>query len=318
MKKSLLDVIRRKKRFLVTMHAHPDPDAMGSALAMTLFLKSIGKDVRLINEDACPRWLAFMPRVKLCQKYTGRERFAPEVVVVLDCGDLERIGKVRSLVPEGALVINIDHHITNTHFGDWNDVRARYSSTAEILYQVLKNAECRFDRDIATLLYLGILTDTGSFGFDCTGPHTHEVIAELLRFGLPVSRLYQKVYETIPVGDLRGFLSLMNRLEISCGGRLAVLSMTRREADVFSRDFDVKDKVFQMLRSVKGLQVIMIAAEVGPRRTRINFRSRDGFDVARLAARFGGGGHKKASGCFLDKGLKQAREAVLSEIRKGL
>ena len=318
MEKKIVEALRKYKSFIVTMHTSPDPDALGAALAMALFLKSIGKKVRIFNEDPCPSWLRFMPRISLYEQYTGKERFSADAVVVLDCGDLERMGKVRELLSKNTVIINIDHHVTNVHFGHYNHVQAKYSSTSEILYQVLKKARCRFTKDIAILLYLGILTDTGSFGFDCTSSHTHEVIADLLKFNFSVSDLYRQVYETMPKEDLRPFLSIIHRLELHFNERVACLVMAEKDDEILSGDFDLRDKVFGFLRSVKGLEVIVIITEKGKGRVRINFRSRNGFNVARLAERFGGGGHVKASGCFLDGSLASVKARILREIGKEL
>lgn len=314
MERAVLNVFKNYKKFLISMHVNPDPDAIGSALALALYLKSIGKIVRVINETPCPEWLNFMPRIDLYETANSKKKFIPEVVVILDCGEFERIGSVASFVMKETHVVNIDHHVTNTRFGQTNIVRDHYSSTSEILYELLKKARCVFTRDMATLLYLGVLTDTGSFGFDCTRSHTHAVIAELMRFDLPVSDLYRQVYETMPKTDLKPFLKLMSMLTLHDDERVACLTMTKKQMIKFSDKFDVKDKVFSFLRSVKGLEVIVIITEQGRNKSRLNFRSRGGFDVSLLASKFNGGGHKKASGGYLETGLFSAKKKILSAI----
>lgn len=318
MEKKIIDALKRSRKVLVTMHVHPDPDAMGAALAVVLYLKSLGKDVRLYNEDACPTWLKFMPRSALCRKVSGRERFRPDTAVILDSGDLERTGKAATLIAECPCVINIDHHVTNRGFAHLNLVRKSYSSTSEILYQLLKRARGEFTRDIAVLLYLGILTDTGSFGFDSTTSHTHQVIADLMKFNIPVATLYRQVYETMPKEDLRAFLSTMNRLELVCDARVACLVMTKEDVAFFSGGFDIRDKIFGFLRAVKGLEVIVILTEAEQGRVRINLRSRGKADVSRLAGKFNGGGHKNASGCYFDGTMAQAKAGILAAIKEGI
>ena len=313
---AIIRTLKQNTSFLVTMHVNPDPDALGSALAMTLFLRAQGKKVRLINDGPCPAWLKFMPQSRFSETFNTRIRFRPDVAVVLDCGDKERTGRVAGLMVPGVKVINIDHHVTNTAFGDYNLVATGSSSTSEILYGLLKRAGCRFTRDMAVLLYLGILTDTGSFAFDCTGTRTHTAIAELMTFGFSVSGLYRQVYETMPRKDLTAFLRLMNTLTLHHGERVACLTMTRAQAAGFSKDFDVKDKVFGFLRAVKGLDVIVILAAQEKGRTRVNLRSRGDIDVARVAADFQGGGHRNASGGYVDKPLAKARTIVLDRIAK--
>ena len=320
MERAILRTIKAHTTFVVTMHVNPDPDALGSALAMVIFLRSFGKKVRLINDGPCPSWLRFMPQSKLYKTFDAASAKAlkPDVLVVLDSGDIRRIGQVAQLTGPGVKIINIDHHVTNTLFGDQNLIHVKQSSTCEILYGFLKSARYKFTRDTAVLLYLGILTDTGSFGFDCTTPHTHDVVAELLKFDLPVGDLFRQVYETMPSGDLKPFLSLMNTLILHHDDKVACLTITRKQAEKFSDDFDLKDKVFGFLRAVKGLEVIMILTEQENKNTRLNFRSRGRVDVAQFASQFNGGGHRNASGGFLDMSLMRARDRVLKEIEKVL
>ncbi len=318
MERAIIQTIKKHQKFLVTMHVNPDPDALGAALAMTLFLKSIGKTVRLINDGIHPQWLDFMPQSKLCAAWDKDISFKPDVAIVLDCGDKERIGKVVSLITPGVKVINIDHHVTNRGFGDYNLVQKERSSTSEILFDLLKDAGCKFNRDIAVLLYLGILTDTGSFGFDSTSFHTHQVIADLLKFKFSVSDLYRQVYETMPKRDLKAFLALMNTLTLHADEKIACLTLTLKQVKRFSDDFDLKDKVFSFLRTVKGLEVIMILTEQDKQKTRLNLRSRGAVDVARFASGFNGGGHKKASGGFVDMPLVRAKAHVIKAMVKEL
>jgi phosphoesterase RecJ-like protein len=319
MQKKIIGLLKKHQKFVVTTHVHPDTDALGSALAMATYLRSLGKKVRLFNEDECPTWLRFVPKSGLFEQFKGSEKFEPEVLLVLDCGDLERIGKVRAFLKDGVKVVNIDHHVTNNYFGDLNFVCTDYSSSSEIVYDLLKGAGYRLTKDVATQLYLGILTDTGSFGFDCTSPHTHEVVAELLKFHLPVSELYRRVYEAVPNRDLKPFFDLVHRMELCFDERVACLVIRNKDLGYFSGEFDLRDKIFTFLRSVKGLEVIVIITETEKaNRVRINLRSRDRFDVAKLAERYGGGGHKKASGCYISKNVTGARREILSVIRKGL
>ncbi len=316
MERAIIRALRTHRTFLVTMHVNPDPDALGAALAMVLFLRSLGKKVRLINDGPCPSWLEFMPASRSCEAFDAKIRFTPDVLIVLDCGDLRRIGRVAKFIKPGVKIINIDHHITNERFGALNLVDTASSSTSEMLYGLLKKARYVLTREMAALLYLGILTDTGSFAFDSTTPHTHLATAELLRSGLSVSALYSKVYETLPGKDLKPFLALMNTLTLHDDGRVACLTICGKQAKAFADDFDLKDKVFGFLRAVRGLEVIVILSEQDKHKTRLNFRSRGHVDVARLASAFNGGGHKKASGGYLDAPLARAKKVVLARLAK--
>jgi phosphoesterase RecJ-like protein len=171
---------------------------------------------------------------------------------------------------------------------------------------------------MAELLYAGIMTDTGSFRYENTTSATHRVVSELLMHGLKVDELYNRLYAGVPVGDLKLFLNAIARVELFKEGRLAVISLRQREPSKFSKDFDLREKIFSFLRAVKGVEVIVIFSEVGGRQTKANFRSQSAFDVARLAAALGGGGHRKASGCTVKGGFAIVRNKIISMIVKGL
>ena len=171
---------------------------------------------------------------------------------------------------------------------------------------------------MAILLYAGIVTDTGSFRYDCTTARTHEIAGELLRFNLSVSNLYDQLYVGIPVKELKIFSRLVDRAQLLYANQVACIEMPKAVQKKFSGEFDVRDRIFSFLRSVEGIEVIVIFTEQEPNITRANFRSLGKFDVARLAAHFGGGGHAKASGCSIKGNIKQAKHTVLAAIRKGL
>ncbi len=313
--KAILAAIKRNKTFLITTHVNPDIDALASELVMALYLKSQGKKVYVINAGKVASMYLFLPYVRLIKKFSG-QKIDYDAAVILDCGDLDRIDTVKKTIDQRKIIINIDHHITNDDFGDFNLVKSRASSTSEILYDFLKEAKFKLTKETAVLLYTGIMTDTGSFRYDNTAAHTHAIVSELLKFRFSVDRLYKQIYETIPLADLKKFAKLISSFEMSHKGKVASIELSQSTVSRFSGNFDLRDKIFSFLRGIKGIEVIAIFTEGGKKLTRINFRSQEKVDVAKLASLFNGGGHKKASGCRFRGSLKSAKQKIFSQLKK--
>lgn len=319
MSQAILQAIKRHKTFLISTHVNPDPDALASELALALYLRRLGKRVSIINGDQCPARYSFLPKSHLIQSYRSRRHRDYEVAIILDCGDLGRIGPVGKLLREERLLVNLDHHLTNDNFGDLNLVVPKASSTTEVLFDLLKQARAALTKEIAQLLYVGIMTDTGSFRYDTTSAHTHRVVAELMRFGFSVSDLYRRIYEGLTFRDFKLFTKVINLFESFYQGRVVSLELSRRVAEKFSQEFDLKDKIFSFLRAIKGVEVIIIYAPGEKNQTRVNFRSQgERVNVAELAFAFGGGGHRKASGCIIEGTIIQAKRLVMRKLREML
>lgn len=315
-RKKVLDALRKHKSFLISTHVNPDPDALGSELSMAIYLRALGKDVHIVNEEPAPQRLAFLPQARQVRGYAKSRDIACDAAIILDCGELDRIGKVQKLISSGTFVVNIDHHVTNDFFGDINLVEPKASSTAEVLYALFKESGHALTKDLAFNLYVGVMTDTGSFRFENTTARTHAICADLMRFGFSVTDIYRKVYASIPYKDLKEFTKLISRFDVLYSGRVVCIELSRTILARFSKQFDLRDTIFQFLRAMHGVDVFVIFTEVGARKTRINLRSSSKFDVAKLASVFSGGGHKRASGCTIDKGMKEARQTFLGRIGK--
>ncbi len=316
--KSVLNAIRRHQNFLVTTHHNPDADAISSALAMAVYLKSLGKKVQVLNEDACPEWLEFLPATAMLKKSSDVSQLDYDAAIVLDCGDLKRVGGVNKFIQEGKPLINIDHHVTNERFGSVNVVQPKASSTCEMVFDFLEEAGHALNKNLAVLLYAGIMTDTGSFRYENTSAHSHAVVEKLMAFKFSAARMYDHLYVGIPVVDLKLFTDVIHKAQLLDGNRVYCVSLSRKVVDCFSDSFDLKEKLFTFLRSVKGIEVVVILTELSPKEVRVNLRSQNDFDVAALAQQFDGGGHKKAAGCKIYEALPQAQKTICSAIHKKL
>ena len=316
--KSVLNTIRRHQKFLVTTHQSPDADAVSCVLAMAIYLKSKGKKVQVLNEDACPEWLKFLPGASMFKKAGVLKKVDYDAAIVLDCGDLERVGGVKKFIQEGKPLINIDHHVTNNRFGNVNVVRSKASSACEMIFDLFEEARYALNKNLALLLYAGIMTDTGSFRYENTSAHSHAAVEKLMAFKFSAARLYDRLYAGIPVADMKMFTDVIHKARLLDGNRVYCVSLSKGEAGRFSKSFDLNEKLFTFLRLVEGIEVAVILTELGPKEVRVNLRSRNDFDVAALAQQFDGGGHKKAAGCRIYGPLSQAQKTICSAIHKKL
>lgn len=314
----VIQAIAAQKTFLVTTHVNPDPDALGSQLAMGIFLHTLGKKVCFVNEEVVPKRFLFLPRASQIKTAAAVKSINFDVAIILDCGELNRIGKVRHLIPPGKKIINVDHHITNDYFGDLNLVQPKACSTAEILYTLFLKANHRLTKDLAFNLYMGLMTDTGSFRFENTTARTHQICADLMRFHFSVTDAYRRVYASIPQKDLKEFTKLISRFDILFNGQVVIIKLSRKILSRFSEQFDLRDTIFQFLRSMGGIDIFVILTEIGPTKTRINLRSTEKFNVATLAKDFQGGGHQRASGCTIEKSMKEAQKIFISRMAEYL
>jgi phosphoesterase RecJ-like protein len=312
----LSDIVSRiknsKKVFLIT-HINPDGDAIGSMLALGLAIKSIGTDVVVLKNDEIPEKYRFLPGQKLlraCEQVAE----APELVIVLDCGDEDRLGEGKALISTAQCVINIDHHISNTMFGSMNLVDANAAATAEIVYQLIKLLGVKIDLDIAACIFTAIVTDTGCFRYDSTTWVTHAIAGELISLGLKTGPICDLVFSqrSFPRTMLIG--KAINSLKLYHKGRTAVMTITEdmlKETGSCPGDIE---GLIDFARDIKGVEIAVLIKESKENQVKVAFRSKERFDVSAIAARFGGGGHKRASGCIMEGPIDRALEILLDVI----
>lgn len=316
--KAVLDAFDCYETFLICTHVNPDPDALASQVALGIYLERKGKKVLLFSEKSIPERFLFLPGMKKIKSLGRKQTLKYDVAIVTDAGDIDRVGDVQRLFVEGKPIINIDHHVTNTNFGDINHVEAHSSSTCEVVFGIFKKVGFDLTADLAKLLYVGVMTDTGSFRYTNTSAKTHKMASELFEFPINASELYKKIYEQVPLLDLKRFTKLISQFSSLYDGKLICVELSKRIIRKFSAQFDLREKIFGYLRTIEGVCVVVIFTEEKRALTQVNFRSQSSVDVAQIAAKFHGGGHKKASGCAVFGDIKLVRRKILSEIKKAL
>ncbi|MDA8140162.1 MAG: bifunctional oligoribonuclease/PAP phosphatase NrnA [Desulfobacteraceae bacterium] len=317
--KKIIEKLKQKHRFLVVSHTHPDGDAVGALLAMGLALKAMGKDVQLYNESVIPAVYRFLPSMAVIQqKVTPESTF--DVAIVLDCGDIERVGTLAQTIGQMPLVINIDHHVTNTRFGHMQLIDVDACATSEIIFRLLKALPVQIDQTIATAIYTGILTDTGSFRFSNTNRSAFAICAEMIDNGVDAYAVAQRVYGTYSLGRIKLLNLALDSLEISSNGRLSMMTLTQRMLRETRTQAEDIDGIINYARRIQDVRVAALIHELclnggvsrGRRHFHVSLRSDGSVDVAAIAARFGGGGHAGASGFTIESTLTELKAQLMA------
>jgi phosphoesterase RecJ-like protein len=315
--KKVAGAIRKYNSFLITVHTSPEGDAIGSELAFYHLLRKLRKTAIVVNEDPTPVEYDSFPEKERIQVYKPNLKDIDfDCMVVLDCSDLIRTGEIYKLNKDNKPVINIDHHISNSNFGTLNLVDAGASSASELVYSLYKKMHVPFDKDSAFLLYVGIMTDTGSFRYSNTTSYTHRAVAELMCFGFDVRKTYSDIYENIPFADTQLLIKALAHVHLTANGRIAWVELPAKLLRHKKLSFDLSDHILSFIRSIKNTQVVVLFREnLGTKKEiRFNLRSSGMVDVNKVAQAFGGGGHKSAAGCTTLGKLSEVRRKVIAKI----
>jgi len=314
--------LRTRDRFLLTAHEGPDGDALGSLLGMHHLLGQLGKDSVMFmaaKEFPLPVEYRFLPLEEVFHEAPAD--MADRTVIYLDCGNVDRV-PVDFLSNGANFRINIDHHHDNTLFGDVNLVETGASSTAEIVYQLAVALGVEITPEIASALYVGLITDTGKFMYENTNAHTHRIAAELIDAGVPVDETYRRLYEHVPIEKLRLLSRALDGIQRYCDGRLVVAYITDADYEASGAGEEMTEGIIDHLRSVEGSMVAALVRDLGDRGSaarKASLRSSGGeIDVSAMARQHGGGGHKRAAGFSTDLGLDELVSFLCREVEAQL
>ena len=308
----VVEVIRGAKSVLIATHSPMDGDGLGCGLALLRSLRAAGKEVHFVTEAPVPRAYHFMPDVAAIRQLPDGES-APvcDLLLGLDAGEADRLGRAYAERAETTRVVNIDHHVSNTEFGDvaWVDPDA--GATGELVHGLFGALDLELGPETALCLLVSLVTDTGRFCYSNTSARTLEIAADLLRHGANPDVLQRNLYGAVPLAMLNLRARAAEALKLSSEGRVAMLTIPAGYgADLGADDEDVKDLV-DLAIGVDGVVVAALVRGLADGSTKVSLRSKDDrADVAAVAARHGGGGHVRAAG-FSGAGDPAATEAIL-------
>ncbi len=318
---SIKSVISKNKRFLITSHVHPEGDALGSSVAVKLFLKSLKKDAHLIHEGSSASQLNFLnnghfrlfnPKSKEDLKFI--ESFPVVFIVdVSDWGHMGILGEHLRRIPN--IKICIDHHPPKGKFADYDLIDRTASATGQLVYDMIEHFHGKVTPEIATALYTSIITDTGQFAFPNTTSKVIRLAAELVNKGVNHYQVYQNVYENNNWTKLQLMEQALKSLHSEAGKQIAWMKITHKMFKDLDAPFDDAEGFIDQMRAIKGVKIAILFRELENNEVKVNFRSKGNVNVSELAKSFGGGGHFNASGATCEGKLDSIIKKVVERAK---
>ena len=315
---SVLDSIKEKienaNSILILTHENPDGDAIGSSIGFMHGLKKLEKKVDVYIPELSKTY-DFLPGYdEVKTELTGNEEY--DLFISLDSSDVERLGAGKDWFKKIGNTIVIDHHITNQNFGDANYVNAVASSTCQNIIVILASLEVAINKDMATCIYSGMLTDTGGFRYNVQS-ETFEFAGMLLETGVDIAKIYRRLFDETTEARTRLLARALDRLEILENGRITFTYITQQDFDELHNEDGDQENIVNYGRNIEGVEVSIFIREKDGN-YKVSLRSNEYVDVSRIAAKYAGGGHIKAAGFELAMPFEQAKETVVKEIASQL
>lgn len=308
-----IEEMLKYKKVLITGHQNPDSDSICSCIALGLALRKCGKDVDLYIKMLSD----------IYKDFNGSEMFTKNVdkdydlVIALDSGDIGRIEDVKYQFDNAKCTFNIDHHISNTYYADYNYVE-EVSSTGEFIYNILNNLNIEIDKDIAKAIFVAIISDTGLFQYNNTKSNTHRVVADLIDIGINTGELIRKYFFEKSVEESILYGKALLNLEMLYDKKLALSTLSLEEIKKLKIEPKNTSTIINQMAQIRGTEMTIFMYEPIPNNVKISFRSKEKYDVCELAKMLGGGGHKLAAGAITKGTLKEMKQKVLKLIEKNV
>lgn len=300
-------LLKAAKKLVIVSHVSPDGDTLGSSLALMHALRMLGKEIIMNVDDDISTVYSFLPGINEYRRFAPGESVDADLLVIIDASSADRAGNAMEVVKSPA-VLNIDHHKTNTRFADYLYLDSDAAATAEIIYSLLAEMGIKLTRDIATCIYEGIYTDTGSFKYSNTTSNTLKTAADLLNYGVNPSQISDNM-ELKSRSQVEMLRKVLETLTFLKDGKIAYIEIP---PELYDHNVET-DAFISYPRYVEGVEVALLFKQVEDNLTRVSFRSKE-IDVAKIALSFGGGGHKKAAGCSICAPLKEAEKVILGAV----
>src|SRR5882672_4604746 len=310
----IVEAIRARQRFVLSSHSRPDGDSIGSQLAMAYALHALGKDVVAVNADPAPGPLMQFPGVPdilIIPRVEGDF----DAAIIMECGDLGRTG-VEGL--DRFFVINIDHHPGNANYGQINWFDASAAACAEMVFELVRALGVPLTTEIATHIYLAILTDTGSFHYSSISPRTFDICRECLEAGVDPVLVARNVYDSNNMGRLKLFGAVLSAMQLDETGRIAIVYVDHQMARQAGGTYEDTEGLINLPLTVKEIQAVVFFKQIEGDEYRISLRSKGDIDIGTIAKDYGGGGHKNASGCTVTGPIDTLQKLFIEKIENAI
>lgn len=314
---SALDLLKEGRRFVLTGHMRPDGDCLGAQAALSGVLRALGKEVWIINPDPIEPQFEYLCVDNQYRSWTGGDLPVHDVSVILDCSELSRCGELgEALAAHDSKKLVIDHHIHKE--GEWWDeafVDVTASATGLLVYRIAQHLGVTLDPCAAAGVFTSMVTDTGWFKYSNTDAETLRVAGDLLSLGVDSSALYSSIYQRRGHQHPLDTAEVLGTTEYHYDGRLALIS-ARRKHDSAAASID-SDDALDILRSVGSIEVVLFLRELADGTVKLSARSKNDYNVNALARKFGGGGHRKASGATIEGNLDEVAQRLIADAAEG-
>lgn len=309
----IIELINGSSKIALSFHISPDGDSTGSSLALMQGLRSIGKEVYIVSKEATPKSLGFLPFSSEIDGNQSTIKQGTDLFIILDCGNSERVNTETDLNNIGCTLVNIDHHLSNELYGDYNFVDPKAAAMGEIVFKILKEMNISITNDIAKCIYTSLLTDTGSFRHLNTTKITHNIAGELIENGLDFGEIHRMIFDNKEFSRIKLLGKAIEGMYLAHNGKTCVIILTKKIFEELGiEDSDTSDIVSIGLKISSAEACILVKeADSG---VKVSLRSKSTLDVRNVAEVFGGGGHIRASGAFVGLPLEQAIEKILGAI----
>lgn len=302
--------LKAAQKIIITSHVIPDGDAVGSSLALGRMLRALGKDVRVFIDDSIRKTLAALPDFDRIERPKDGEKLEADLLVILDT-QTDRIGGVRQAA-EGIPILNIDHHVTNAGKDVDIYLAPDAAATCEIIFELSKVLKVKLDRETATCLYTGIVTDTGFFNYSNTRPSTLRAAAELIEAGVEPHKISEQM-EKKSLADVVGESEALQTLKIFFEGKAAGLFIDEE----LSKKIESTEGFIDLIRIIDGVEVAFLLHCKAENFCRVSMRSKT-VDVSKIAHALGGGGHVRAAGCSINAPFDEAKMIITHAIGEAI
>lgn len=301
----ILNAIKNSSAVLVCGHVRPDGDCIGSALAMRRICEKLGKHADAVSEGEKPSAFEFLPDYEL---FSAPRRVDYDLLIAVDCADEKRLGEYRKYISSARTTVNIDHH-PNTGYGDIKCVDPSASSTCAIVFELFEDSGL-IDKDIATMLYTGLSTDTGHFMHANTDENVFKIAARLCKYGIDIGKINHDIYCNKSRNKIELTATALGGIRLHADGKVALMTITLGDLEKCGCDTTDTEGLIDYASSISGVKISICICEQPGNVFRVSLRSVEA-DVSAVAARFGGGGHKLASGCIIGGNRYDVAEKIV-------
>jgi phosphoesterase RecJ-like protein len=316
-----VELIGKSNKVLITTHTRPDGDGCGCIAALSETLTTLGKNVKILLLSELPAWYEFLFKQKP-EIFSKKTKIDPDLIVIVDTDTYNQLPELdKYLKQSDKPILVIDHHVTSPHSflrsksgGDVRLIDNSAAATALIVFDLLKYAGWPITKKIAEALFVAVSTDTGWFQFDNTDSRTLKVCAELIDAAVIPSKMYRQLYQNFSPQQFRLMVAMLNTLELHLGGRFAIQHLTQQDFKKAGAKYSDTENLIDQCRRISTVEAAALFVEQPDGQVKVSLRSRGAIDVSKIAAKFGGGGHKMAAGAHLPGPIDNAKKLILAEM----